>query len=288
MARLLISILLFNAYNTKQHKVISAIQQAFSQCDKQAALITFMTAGFPKLDSTPAMLRAMTDAGADILEVGVPFSDPMADGVAIQQAGATALAQGMTLPLTLQSVADFRRQSSRQPPVVLMGYANSFINHAGGAAGFAAAAADAGVNGLIVVDLADSVRAEWKTHLNQFGLDMISLVSPTTSAARLQQLAAAAQGFVYAISLKGITGAAHINAAAIKDYLLAVRESASVPVAAGFGVRTPKQAKELAACADGVVVGSMLIEAAAQAADSAVDAVMAAVSDLAVALKTAK
>lgn len=253
------------------------IGDAFARRTKQAALLTFITAGFPRVDSTPAMLHAMVDAGAGILEVGVPFSDPMADGPAIQRSSERALANGMTLRKTLAAVAEFRADN-QQTPVVLMGYVNSFLNHRGGVGGFAAAAKAAGVNGLIAVDLADSVRAQWRQLLNGQEIELIQLIAPTTVASRMRQLAESAQGFVYAISLKGVTGAGHLDLAVAKTQLAAIRGCAKTPLAAGFGVRSTEQVRALAPFVDGVVVGSRLVEAVEAGEDQQATAAVGAVT----------
>lgn len=237
---------------------MSAFASAFSRKDKKAALLAFVTAGFPRADSTPRVLSSLAAAGADILEIGVPFSDPTADGAAIQRTSEIALQNGMTLAGTLAAAAEFRAEHST--PLVLMGYSNSFLNFAGGIDRFAAAAREAGVNGVIVVDLADDERAKWKSSLAAFGVDMIHLVAPTTPEPRMREIVSDSRGFVYAISLKGVTGAAHIDADAARDYISAIRAAAQTPVAAGFGVRTPEQARALAEFADGVVIGSRLAE----------------------------
>ncbi|MGI9296502.1 MAG: tryptophan synthase subunit alpha [Gammaproteobacteria bacterium] len=264
---------------------MSVLAAAFSRRAKKAALLAFITAGFPRAGSTPKMLHSMVAGGADILELGVPFSDPMADGPAIQRSSEIALKNGMSPAKVLEIAAEFRAADST--PLVLMGYANSFLNFRGGIDGFAAAAERAGVNGLIVVDLADDERAKWRAPLAAAGVEMINLVAPTTPAPRMRRLAAESRGFLYAVSLKGVTGAAHIDAAAARDYLAAVRECARTPVAAGFGVRTAAHARALAEFADGIVVGSRLAEAAESAGDSdsaAAETVRATVAELSGAL----
>ena len=263
---------------------MSAIAAAFSRRAKKAALLGFITAGFPRVDSTPRMLRAMADGGADILELGAPFSDPMADGPAIQRTSEIALQNGMTLAKTLDAAAEFRADNSA--PIVLMGYANPFMNFGGGIGDFASAAADAGINGLIVVDLADEERTQWRESLSANGVDLINLVAPTTSPKRMQRLAADSSGFVYAVSLKGVTGAGHLDAESAREYVSSVRACAKVPVAAGFGVRAASDALALSEFADGVVAGSMLAEAAAacDSEDAACDAVQKAVAELSDAL----
>ncbi|MGU9951289.1 MAG: tryptophan synthase subunit alpha [Gammaproteobacteria bacterium WSBS_2016_MAG_OTU1] len=264
---------------------MSAIADAFADCKKRAALITFITAGFPHADSTPSMLRTMAAAGADILEVGVPFSDPMADGAAIQRSSERALANGMTLAKTLDDIATFRAgNGASATPIILMGYANSFLNYRGGIEGFAKAAGSAGANGLIVVDLADTVRAQWRSALNAANMEMINLIAPTTSAERLQKLAADSQGFVYMIALKGVTGAAHSASSELQTQITAVKKHAKVPVAVGFGVRTADNVRSVGETADGVVVGSRLVEEIENATDPFA-AVAAVVGELAEALK---
>ena len=245
----------------------TALTEAFFRCNKKAALLTFITAGYPRAESTLAMLCAMAEAGADIIEVGVPFSDPMADGGAIQRSSQKALENGMTLIKTLAVVKEFKTINT-QTPVVLMGYTNSFISYDGGIAGFSAAAQDSGVSGIIVVDLSDENREQWRQTLNLCGIDMICLIAPTTSDCRRQQIAKQAQGFVYAISLVGITGATHIDVGSLDSYLNAIKKDAAAPVVSGFGVREPQHARQLAALADGVVVGSRLVEAIEQAQDN--------------------
>ena len=263
---------------------MSAIVDAFTRArqHKKAALIGFMTAGFPYPDSTPAMLRAMSDSGADVVEVGVPFSDPMADGPAIQRSSEVALQNGMTLSKSLAAVAAYG--ASEGAPAVMMGYANSFMNHPGGVGGFASAAAGSGVKGIIVVDLADDERPKWRETLNNQQVELVNLIAPTTPAERLKQLATESQGFVYAISLKGVTGAAQSDIGSTREYLAAARKHAEVPVAAGFGVRTPEHAAEFAEFADGVVVGSRLVEAVESSKGDAETAVGDAVKELAGAL----
>ncbi len=257
---------------------------AFARRAPKAALITFITAGFPRADSTVRMMEALAAAGADILEVGIPFSDPMADGPAIQRASETALQNGMTAAKALDAVAEFRA-AGNDTPVAMMGYANSAVNFRGGVAGFAEAAGKAGVNGLIVVDLADDERARWRRLLNASGVDLINLTAPTTSEDRMKRLAAESQGFLYAVALKGVTGAKHMDAAAVRAQITILRRAAKTPVAAGFGVRAAAHARALADCADGVVAGSRIIEAVESAPDEGVAAAAAVAAELAAALR---
>ena len=236
---------------------MTALSDAFQNTDKTAALIPFLTAGFPRIDSAAKMLPALAAAGADIIELGVPFSDPMADGPAIQRANERALANGVSLTGILKQVADFRAAGG-DVPVVLMGYANSFINYS--LARFGKDAAAAGVDGVIIVDLSDAERMRWRTTLAERGIDMISLIAPTTEAKRIAGITESAAGFLYYIALRGVTGAHHLNVEELSSSLESIRRHSSLPLAVGFGVRTAAQATAVAAVADGVVIGSRLVE----------------------------
>ena len=245
-----------------------ALARAFAERGERALLAAFITAGFPARDDTGDALEALA-AGADIIEVGAPFSDPAADGTAIQRASERALANGMTLRLALSQIRVFRAR--HRTPIVVMGYANSFLAHcraANNRADLGVLAVDlaaAGVNGIIVVDLADSDADRWRPILRAAGVDLVSLVAPTTPAARVRAIAAKAEGFLYFVSLKGVTGAGHLDIESVAPQIARVRQIAAMPVAAGFGVRAPSQARELAAQADGVVVGSRFIEVVEEA-----------------------
>ena len=245
-----------------------ALARAFAERGERALLAAFMTAGFPGRDDTGDALEALA-AGADIIEVGAPFSDPAADGTAIQRASERALANGMTLRLALSQIRAFRAR--RNTPVVVMGYANSFLAHCRAANGradldvLAVDLATAGVNGIIVVDLADSDADRWRPILRATGVDLVPLVAPTTPPERVRAIAAKAEGFLYFVSLKGVTGAGHLDIESVAPQIARVRQIAAMPVAAGFGVRAPSQARELAAQADGVVVGSRFIEVVEEA-----------------------
>lgn len=265
--------------NTRVNKRLT---RAFRETDKMAALIPFITAGFPTADSTVGMLRALAGAGADVIELGVPFSDPMADGPAIQRANEKALANGISLSAILAAVAEFR-QDNQTTPIVLMGYANSFFNYS--LTRFADEAAAAGVDGIIVVDLADVDRVRWRTELEQRGIGLISLIAPTTASARAQAIAADAVGFLYLISLRGVTGAKDLDIAALTETLAEVRRFSGLPLAVGFGVRTPQQAEQVAAIADGVVIGSRLVEVVEAETDNATEAAAAFIKKMAEVLR---
>jgi len=225
-------------------------------------LIPFVTAGDPAADGTVAILHALVESGADLLELGVPFSDPMADGPVIQRASERALARGVGLRRVLAMVAEFRERDARTP-VVLMGYLNPVEIF--GWPRFTEAARAAGVDGILLVDCppeeAESVRAQ----LAGSGLHQVVLAAPTTLGDRLAAVCAAAQGFLYYVSFAGVTGADRIAAEGIGTRLDEVRRASPVPMAVGFGIKTPEQALAIAAHADAVVIGSALVEVLAEA-----------------------
>ncbi|HET9122114.1 MAG TPA: tryptophan synthase subunit alpha [Acidiferrobacteraceae bacterium] len=228
-------------------------------------LIPFLMAGDPRPSWTPGLLDAVVEAGADIIEIGIPFSDPMADGPAIQQAHERALRAGLDLRQVLALIAGFRATHERTP-VVLMGYLNPIESM--GYAVFADAAAASGVDGLIVVDMPLEESAPLDTELRRVGIDLVLLVAPTTGAARLQRISRAARGFLYYVSLRGVTGASHLNlteaAAAVKQ----IQAVSELPVALGFGIDGPDSARAAAQFAEGVVVGSALVRRVAACADN--------------------
>ena len=233
------------------------------------ALIPFVTAGDPSLAATVPVMHALVAAGADVLELGVPFSDPMADGPIIQRSSERALARGAGLSYVLDCVREFRQRDAGTP-VVLMGYLNPVEIR--GYAAFAADAATAGVDGVLLVDLppeeADSLRAALTGH----GVALILLASPTTTDARMARLCTDAQGYLYYVSFAGVTGGDHLDAGAAGDRLRAIRAGTGVPVMAGFGIKDAASAAAMAGDADGVVVGSALVAAL----DDGVDPVAAA------------
>jgi len=220
------------------------------------ALVTFISAGDPHPNATVPALHALVAAGADVLEVGVPFSDPEAEGPAIQRSSERALAAGMTLRGALAIVREFRRDDA-DTPIVLMGYLNPIERF--GYAEFVAAAAAAGVDGLIILNLppeaADDVRAMMREH----DLDLIFLVAPTTTAARVSFIAERATGFVYYVSLKGVTGADHLRLDGIAEQVARIRAATALPVMVGFGIKDGASARAVARLADGVAVGSALV-----------------------------
>ncbi len=221
------------------------------------ALIPFFTVGDPQLDMALPTMRALVAGGADILELGIPFSDPMADGPTIQRASERALKNGVTLTDVMAVVAEFR-QHDDVTPVVLMGYANP-IERLGFSA-FALQAQAAGVDGVLVVDYPPLEAGRLKASLAQVGIDTIFLLSPTTSDARLREIADLATGYLYYVSLRGVTGAAHLDVDDVAAQVARIRRHATLPVGVGFGIRNGATASRLGALADAIVVGSRLVE----------------------------
>lgn len=238
---------------------MSRIQTTFQrlQGEGRKALIPFITAGDPDAALTLPLMQSLVEAGADIIELGVPFSDPMADGPTIQRASERALARGMNLRKVLQLVSEFRLQD-QQTPIVLMGYANPI--EAMGLEKFAAAAAGAGVDGVLVVDYPPEEAAVFGAAMKANGMDPIFLLAPTSTAARIEQVAEIASGYVYYVSLAGVTGSGALNVDAVAERLPLIREKTGLPVGVGFGIRDAATAARIAAFADAVVVGSRIIE----------------------------
>ncbi len=237
----------------------------------RTALIPFIMAYDPTREASQKLLNALPDVGADIIELGMPFSDPMADGKTIQAAGWRALDQGCTLSSIFEMVQKFRKQN-RETPIILMGYYNPV--HHFGTAQFMQKAADVGVDGLIIVDVPFEEEAEVRVHSDAAGLAWIRLVAPTTPNDRLEKIMPSAQGFAYAISVVGITGDKQAQSNDLKDYIGRIRAHTTLPVAVGFGVRTPQQARQIVkdTGAEAVVVGSALIdELQLNGVDSALD-----------------
>ena len=222
----------------------------------RAALVTFLTAGDPDYETSLSVLRRLPDAGADVIEFGMPFTDPMADGPAIQASSQRALKSGQNMIKTLQMVRDFRAGDDATP-IVLMGYYNPIYIY--GVDRFLADALDAGVDGLIVVDLPPEEDEELCLPALKAGINFIRLATPTTDDDRLPAVLNNTSGFVYYVSITGITGAAAPDANAVSAQVARIKRSTELPVAVGFGVRTPEQAAAIAGTADGVVVGSALV-----------------------------
>jgi tryptophan synthase alpha chain len=229
--------------------------------DNRKALIPYITCGDPFADATPALMQALAEGGADIIELGVPFSDPMADGPVIQQASERALARGIGLPQVLQAVREFRRADDRTP-VVLMGYANPIerFDQREGPGAFIRQAAEAGADGVLVVDYPPEECEAFAAALKAAGLDLIFLLAPTSTEERMRQVGRIAGGYVYYVSLKGVTGAGHLDTAAVAEMVPRIRRHVSVPVGVGFGIRDAETARAVAEVADAVVIGSRLVQ----------------------------
>src|SRR5688572_11995743 len=230
------------------------------------ALVPFVTAGDPSLEATVPVMHALAAAGADVIELGVPFSDPMADGPVIQRSSERALARGAGLAFVFESVRRFRERDA-DTPVVLMGYLNPV--EIPGAERFAAEAVAAGVDGVLLVDLPPEESAEFRVAFSAHGLSLILLASPTTTDARMQVLCEQAQGYLYYVSFAGVTGADRLDTGAANARLHEIRSRSRVPVVAGFGIKDASSAAAMAGEAEGVVVGSALVSALAEAVDPA-------------------
>ena len=238
---------------------MSRLTARFAQLKQQGrvALIPYITAGDPQPAVTVPLMHALVAAGADVLELGVPFSDPMADGPVIQQAAERALKHHVSLHQVLDMVREFRTMDS-STPVVLMGYLNPI--EVFGYPAFAKAAAAAGVDGALTVDLPPEEADDFVTATRAHGLDTIFLLAPTSDAGRIQRILSVASGFVYYVSLRGVTGAAHLDLTEVRNKVNAIKQQTALPVGVGFGIGTPEAAAQVAAFADAVVVGSALVQ----------------------------
>lgn len=243
---------------------MSAIRRCMQSLAQQnrKAVIPYVVAGDPAPEYTLGLMQALVDNGADIIELGVPFSDPMAEGPVIQLGHERALEHKVGLRDVLKLVETFR-QSNTQTPVVLMGYANPII--AMGYEKFAIAASKAGVDGVLTVDLPPEECADLNNVLKAQGIDTIFLVAPTTSEARTQSIVENASGYIYYVSLKGVTGAGHLDTAEVEQKVKGIKQKTDLPVCVGFGIKDAESAKLISAHADGVVVGSLLVNGIAQA-----------------------
>jgi tryptophan synthase alpha chain len=247
---------------------MTRLSTAFDRAREQhrAALVTFVTAGDPTPWITAAILDALVEGGADVIELGMPFTDPMADGPAIQAANLRSLAAGTTTADILNVAKEFRTRHP-ETPLVLMGYANPMLRR--GADWFAGAARDAGVDGVICVDLPPEEDDELGPNLRAAGIDLIRLATPTTDGARLPTVLDGASGFLYYVSVAGITGLQQAAQDSIESAVGRLKAATDLPVAVGFGVRTPDQAAAIARVADGVVVGSAIVELVGQHGEDA-------------------
>jgi tryptophan synthase alpha chain len=242
---------------------MSRIEATFQQLKAtgRKALIPYVTAGYPFADVTPELMHAMVDAGADVIELGVPFSDPSADGPVIQKAGDKALAFGIGTSHVIDIVKVFR-EKNKSTPVVLMGYANPIerydLKH--GKDGFIRDASAAGIDGVLVVDYPPEECVEFAAKLRAHHMDLIFLLAPTSTDQRMQQVADVASGYVYYVSLKGVTGSGALNTAEVEAMLPRIRQKVSIPVGVGFGIRDAQTAQAIGKVADAVVIGSKIIQ----------------------------
>jgi tryptophan synthase alpha chain len=223
----------------------------------KSAFVSYIMAGDPDYETSLEVVKGLPTAGVDVIELGLPFTDPMADGPAIQLAGQRSLAAGMTLKRTLALAAEFRKTDDTTP-IVLMGYYNPIYNH--GVEAFLKNASTAGIDGLIIVDLPAEEDSELCVPANRAGLNFIRLTTPTTDAKRLPKVLQNTSGFIYYVSIKGITGAATANAGDVAPEVARIKQSTDLPVCVGFGIRTPQAAEDIAGISDGAVVGTAIVE----------------------------
>ena len=256
---------------------MSRITTAFQKLNGRKALIPYITAGDPNLETTLETMHEMAANGADIIELGIPFSDPMADGPVIQRAAERALANGVSLKNVLETVRRFRERDN-DTPVVLMGYLNPI--HKMGNAEFARAAAEAGVDGVLTVDNPVETISPLQQELQKHGLDAIFLVAPTTSEERMAEIGRLASGFVYYVSLKGVTGSARLNTNEVAAKIAVLRRHISLPIGVGFGISDAESARKIGVVADAVIVGSRIVKEIENNAGSEAKAVGALVKSL--------
>jgi len=242
---------------------MTRIEQTFAELKvkNRKALIPYVTAGFPFADITPDLMHGMAEAGADVIELGVPFSDPAADGPVIQKAGDRALALGIGMTQVLAMVRSFRERNTTTP-VVLMGYANPVerYDQKHGTGAFVRDASAAGVDGVLVVDYPPEECEDFAAALRSHGMDLIFLLAPTSTDERMAQVARVASGYVYYVSLKGVTGAGTLDVAQVEAMLPRIRKHVRIPVGVGFGIRDAETARAIGQTADAVVIGSKIIQ----------------------------
>ncbi|WP_392384102.1 tryptophan synthase subunit alpha [Marinomonas primoryensis] len=245
---------------------MSRIKQCFENLAKSGkkALIPYITAGDPAPDYTVTMMNALVAAGADIIEIGMPFSDPMADGPVIQLACERSLAAGTSVKKVLQIITEFRR-NDMQTPIVLMGYLNPIEFF--GYQAFSDAANEAGVDGILLVDLTPEEAIDVVECFRDNEIDLIYLLSPTTTSERAKKICNLASGYVYYVSVKGVTGSAELDVDSVKKHVDSLRTITTLPIGVGFGIRDAKTAAAVSKCADGVIVGSVLVNAIAENKD---------------------
>ena len=244
------------------------IERAFAgpRAEKRLAIAVFLTVGYPEPSATGVLARAALDGGADVIELGVPFSDPLADGATVQRASEVALRNGTTLDRCVAEGAALVRE--RDAAVLLMGYTNPFLRYPGGLIGFAAQASHAGLAGIIVPDLPAEESEEFDDALDPAGLARVDLYAPTTPDERLARLAPRSRGFVYCVSLTGVTGARRSLGAEVADLVRRVRARTALPIVVGFGISGPEQVAALRGVADGIAVGSAALDVVANASSA--------------------
>ena len=258
---------------------MSRIEKKFKSLDRPA-LVNFITAGDPDHQTRLEAFKALAGAGADIIELGMPFTDPTADGSAIQKASERALAAGANMKQTLSMVRDFRAED-QETPIVLMGYYNPIFAY--GLEAFSKDASEAGVDGLIIVDLPPEEDAPMQAALKGQDIDLIRLITPVTDKARLTTLLQGASGFLYYVSITGVTGTASADINALTPHVQEIKSQTDLPVVIGFGIKTPEDVKEMAQIGDGVVVGSAIVNILQS---GGVEAVKGLVSDLSSAIRS--
>ncbi|MAI61755.1 MAG: tryptophan synthase subunit alpha [Micavibrio sp. TMED27] len=258
---------------------MSRIEKKFKSLDRPA-LVNFITAGDPDHQTSLEAFKALAGAGADIIELGMPFTDPTADGSAIQKASERALAAGANMKQTLSMVRDFRAED-QETPIVLMGYYNPIFAY--GLEAFSKDASEAGVDGLIIVDLPPEEDAPMQAALKGQDIDLIRLITPVTDKARLTTLLQGASGFLYYVSITGVTGTASADINALTPHVQEIKSQTDLPVVIGFGIKTPEDVKEMAQIGDGVVVGSAIVNILQS---GGVEAVKGLVSDLSSAIRS--
>ena len=265
---------------------MSRLAKKFAELKKEgrAAFIPFVSAGDPDMETSLAIVEALPACGADIIELGMPFSDPMADGPAVQASSTRALKAGATLPKVIELVRKFRKKDTKTP-IVLMGYFNPI--HAYGTARFARDVAAAGVDGLIAVDLPIEEDEVLRLPAAAQGVDLIRFITPTTGEARLKRIVEAASGYLYYVSVAGVTGTKSFAEVDVAAALEKMRAATTFPVAVGFGIKTPEQAATIARLADGVVVGSAIVGKVAETLGQPAENVVKAVTELCTSLAQA-
>ena len=258
---------------------MSRLSDTFGRLKKEgrAAFVPFITAGDPDMETSFAILEKLPSCGADVIELGMPFTDPMADGPAVQASSVRALKTGATMAKVLKMVEKFRK-GDKTTPIVLMGYYNPI--HAYGTAKFARDVAAAGVDGLIVVDLPIEEDEVLRVPAKAQGVDLVRFVTPTTDEARLKRVAAEASGYLYYVSVAGVTGTKSVPEDEVRDALARIKAVTDLPCTVGFGIRTPQQAGTIARVADGVVVGSAIVSKVAENLNAGRDKVISEVLEL--------